>query len=113
VSVPIRARHLRALAAERRALHSEGLLAVAATVGLVAVAIVGVPVRAAAPVALMYGAMLFSWLTRYFGLLGRSCPRCGDQFFYSMERLLYSLPYLSRHCAHCDASLEESRTGRS
>lgn len=101
------------MARERRALHAEGLLAFAATLGLAAAASLGLSARALAPAALMYGAMTFGWVVRYVGLLGRNCPCCGDLFFYSLERLLYSLPYLSPRCAHCDAPLGETEAGRS
>jgi hypothetical protein len=94
------------LARERRALHAEGLLGAAATAGLAAAASGDLPGLALAPVAALYAAMTLGWAARFFALLGRPCPRCGELFFYSLERLLYSLPYLRARCAHCAAPLE-------
>jgi hypothetical protein len=99
--VPLTRAQLRRLARQRRSLHAEGLLALAATAGLVAAAQMGARLLAIAPAALLYAALTVAWLRRYLDLLGRDCPRCGDLFFFSHERLLYSLPYLSPHCAHC------------
>jgi hypothetical protein len=87
------------LARQRRALHAEGLLACAAGAGLAAAG--DLPVLAVAPLALLYAAMTSGWVVRFVALLGRDCPRCGGLFFYSLERLLYSLPYLRARCAHC------------
>lgn len=97
-----------ALARERRALHVEGLLATGATVGLVAAGGLGIPLLALALPALGYAALTARWVVRYVSLLGRDCPRCGDLFFYSLERLLYTLPYLSPRCAHCRQPLSRS-----
>jgi hypothetical protein len=96
---------LRELARERRSLHAEGLCALLATVGLVTAAGLGLPSRALAVPALLYMLHSAAWVVRLVRALGRSCPRCGDLFFYSLERLLYSLPYLSRRCASCGESL--------
>jgi hypothetical protein len=93
------------LARERRALHAEGLVATAATAGLAAATTVELPWLAAAPVIGLYGAMTAGWVARFVALLARECPRCGGLFFYSLERLLYSLPYLGRQCAHCQQPL--------
>jgi hypothetical protein len=110
--VPFRDVPLDALARERRALHVEGLLAAGATVGLVAAAGLGVPLLALAPAALGYAVLTTRWVVRYVGVLGRDCPRCGALFFYSIERLLYSLPYLSPRCAHCRQSLSRPEPPR-
>jgi hypothetical protein len=113
VPTPLRSAALRTLADERRALHLEGLLAVAATVALVGAAGLSPPLLALTPAALLYAAMTVGWVSRYVGVLGRDCPRCGELFFFSLQRLLYSLPYLSTRCAHCDESLAGSRPPRS
>jgi len=39
------------------------------------------------------------------GLLAERCPRCGQSFFVSLERLVWSLPFPRGHCAHCAVSL--------
>ena len=52
------------------------------------------------------------WVLRYVGLLGRDCPRCGALFFFSLERLLYSLPWLASRCAHCDEPIDRERAPR-
>jgi len=103
------------LACERRALHAEGLLAAGATAALAAAG--DLPGLAVAPLALLYAAMTLGWVARFLAMLGRECPRCGGLFFYSLERLLYSLPYLRARCAHCDEPLgparkEADRVGR-
>jgi hypothetical protein len=103
--MPLTRAQLRALARERRALHVEGLLATVATAGLLAASSLELPVLALAPALVLYGAMTIGWVVRYVALLGRSCPFCGDLFFYSVDRLLTSLPYLSTRCAHCDERL--------
>jgi hypothetical protein len=97
------------LACERRSIHAEGLLVCAATAGLVAATVGTLPGLAVALVAACYGAMTVGWVLRFFALLGRECPGCGGLFFYSLNRLLYSLPYLGRTCAHCERSLRPAR----
>jgi len=101
------ARSLDQLARERRALHAEGLLAAAASAALAAAG--DLPASALAPLVLLYGAMTLGWVGRFLALLGRECPRCGGLFFYSLERLLYSLPYLHGRCAHCGEPLRSER----
>ena len=96
---------LRELARERRSLHAEGVCALLATVGLAMAAGLGLPARALALPALLYRVHSAVWVARLVRALGRSCPRCGDPFFYSLERLLFSLPYLSRRCASCGEPL--------
>lgn len=91
------------LACERRAVHVEGLLAAAATAALAAAG--DLPGLAVALLALLYAAMTLGWVARFVALLGRECPRCGGLFFCSLERLLYSLPYLRARCAHCGEPL--------
>jgi hypothetical protein len=98
---------LAGLARERRALHAEGLLAAAASAALAAAG--ELPGIALAPLALLYATLTASWVARFLALLGRPCPRCGGLFFYSLERLLYSLPYLSGRCAHCAEPLRPGR----
>jgi hypothetical protein len=95
------------LARERRALHAEGLVAAAAGAALAAAG--DLPGLALAPLALLYAAMTLGWVGRFVALLGCQCPRCGGLFFYSLERLLYSLPYLRGRCAHCDEPLRSPR----
>jgi len=95
------------LARERRALHAEGLVAAAASAALAAAG--DLPALAVAPLVLLYVAMTLGWVARFVALLGRECPRCGGLFFYSLERLLYSLPYLRTRCAHCDEPLAPGR----
>jgi hypothetical protein len=94
------------LARERRELHAEGLVAAAAGAALAAAT--ELPALAAAPLALLYAILTLGWVGRFLALLGRPCPRCGGLFFYSLERLLYSLPYLRAHCAHCSEPLRRA-----
>ena len=77
----------------------------AASAGLAATAAIELPWLAFAPVLVLYGVMTAGWVARFVALLGRACPRCGALFFYSLERLLFSLPYLGRQCAHCQQPL--------
>ena len=93
------------LARERRSIHAEGLLVCAATAGLVAATAGTLPGLAVVPIAGFYGVMTVGWVRRFLALLGRDCPACGGLFFYSLNRLLYSLPYLGRTCAQCEQSL--------
>lgn len=39
------------------------------------------------------------------GLLAERCPCCGQSFFVSLERLVWSLPFPRGCCAHCGVSL--------
>jgi hypothetical protein len=98
-------RQLAQLARERRGIHAEGLLVCAATGGLAAAAPAQIPWLAVVPVAGFYALMTIGWVVRFLALLGRDCPSCGGPFFYSLDRLLYSLPYLGRDCAHCEQTL--------
>ena len=100
-------------ARERRALHVEGLVAVLATLALATAAELGLSLAALSPAVALYLALTASWVHRYLALLGSDCPRCGALFFFSLERLLYSLPYLAPRCAHCDEPIEpKERRGR-
>ncbi|MDX1648273.1 MAG: hypothetical protein R3263_00330 [Myxococcota bacterium] len=49
------------------------------------------------------------FLAALAGLLGEACPRCGDAFFLSVERLVWSLPYPRGRCAHCGVTLDAPR----
>ena len=45
------------------------------------------------------------FVARLAELLAERCPRCGDAFFVSIERLVWSLPFPRGRCAHCDVAL--------
>lgn len=98
---------LAGLARERRSLHAEGLLAAATSLALAAAG--DLPPLALVPLGLLVGASSLGWVVRFVALLGRPCPRCGGLFFYSLDRLLYSLPYLSARCAQCRQPLRQRR----
>jgi hypothetical protein len=107
VSVSLARAKLHRLARERRSLHAEGLIAVVVTVAILVACQSGAPLLVIAPIALLYAALCVGWVVRFVRFLGRDCPRCGGLFFYSLERLLTSLPYLSGRCAHCRTPLAE------
>ena len=45
------------------------------------------------------------WTSILLEVLSLACPRCGDTFFASPERVLWTLPYLHRSCGHCGLHL--------
>jgi len=112
VSAPASSGPESSLARQRRALHAEGLLAALATLALATAADLGLSFTALAPLLALYVALTIGWAQRYFELLRADCPRCGAPFFFSLERLLYPLPYLAARCAHCDAPLEPGAPSR-